>query len=154
MGSPVSKTDQHDHADLRIEIKCQTRQNNCHERSENSDGYRQQDRHWPRRMASSSLNLQKSRGRKVSLWLKPWGLIELIAISCNLLIGVNDPLRKWMCIAAVETVTSLLGRMENDRPSTGTRLLSSAENRYHPDQVQRSSGESRLELPSRPSEMF
>jgi FkbM family methyltransferase len=34
--------------------------------------------------------------------------------------------------------------MESDQRSTGTRLLSSAENRYHPHQVQRSSGESRL----------
>ncbi len=33
--------------------------------------------------------------------------------------------------------------MESDRPSTGTRLLSSAKNRYHPDQVQHSSGEPR-----------
>ena len=41
-------------------------------------------------------------------------------------------------------VTSLPGRMESDRPSTGTRLLRSAENRYHPHQVQRSSRESRI----------
>ena len=48
-----------------------------------------------------------------------------------------------------DAVTSLPGRMESDRPSTGTRLLSSAENRYHPNQVQRSSGESRLNFLNR-----
>jgi asparagine synthase (glutamine-hydrolysing) len=34
--------------------------------------------------------------------------------------------------------------MESDRRSTGTRLLRSAENRYHPHHVQRSSGEFRV----------
>jgi len=35
--------------------------------------------------------------------------------------------------------------MESDRPSTRTRLLSSAENRYHPQQGQRSPGEFQLQ---------
>ncbi len=39
-----------------------------------------------------------------------------------------------------DAVTSLQVRMETDRLSTGTQLLSSADNRYHPQQVQRSSG--------------